>query len=85
MDCLRTLPWDTRESTLTGFCQPNVNYLGRAPTAEPSPGYKTTVSVATRLAPVHEVPARWPPGRLLDDDDVTRLFELDPRFGKTSR
>lgn len=50
----------------------------------PRPRYKTPTSLASRLAPLTGAQARWPPGRLLDDDDVSRLFDHDPRYGKAS-
>jgi hypothetical protein len=41
--------------------------------------YKTPTSFTTRIWPVADQIARWPPGRLLDDDGVTELWDYDPR------
>jgi hypothetical protein len=47
--------------------------------------YKKPTSVAARVWPIHEEIARWPPGRLLDDDGVTALWDYDPRSFKVSK
>lgn len=47
--------------------------------------YKQPTSLATRLWPTQDEIARWPPGRVLDDDGVTELWEYDPRAGKQSK
>jgi len=47
--------------------------------------YKQPTSFATRLWPTQTNVARWPPGRHLDDDGVSRLRDYDPRAGKQSR
>jgi hypothetical protein len=47
--------------------------------------YKAPTSFATRVAPNQESVARWPPGRVLDDDGVTELWDYDPRAGKASK
>jgi hypothetical protein len=47
--------------------------------------YKRPTSFTTRLWPTQDDIARWPPGRVLDDDGVTQLWKYDPRAGKQSR
>jgi len=57
-----------------------------APTdRKPVVAYKRPTSVAARVWPITDDLARWPPGRLLDDDGVTELWDYDPRSGKTSK
>lgn len=47
-------------------------------------GYKNPTSFASRVwPPVHEV-ARWPPGRILDYDAVSELWDYDPRLSPVS-
>jgi len=47
--------------------------------------YKTPTSFATRVWPIAEEIARWPPGRLLDDGGGTELWDHDPRAFKVSK
>ena len=47
--------------------------------------YKSPTSFATRVWPIREEVARWPPGRLLDDDGVSELWDYDPRAFKVSK
>ena len=47
--------------------------------------YKSPTSFASRVWPIDDSLARWPPGRVLDDDGVTELWDFDPRSGKASK
>jgi hypothetical protein len=46
--------------------------------------YKALTSFATQVSPPRDDVARWPPGRLLDDDGVTELWDFDPRANRIS-
>jgi hypothetical protein len=47
--------------------------------------YKTPTSLAARVWPPDVEIGRWPPGRVLDDDGVTELWDFDPRALKSSK
>jgi hypothetical protein len=50
-----------------------------------SVAYKVPTAFATRVWPIHEEVARWPPGRVLDADGLMELWDYDPRAFKTSK
>jgi hypothetical protein len=49
--------------------------LWRPTTKNAQASYKTPTSFATRIWPLREDVVCWPPGRILDDDGVTELWD----------